>query len=142
MSIIKRMDHVSIGVRDMDKARKLFLDILGGEELEDRGKSDDGFDWNTFNLGGKKLELVSPHNAESGVGRYIEKYGEGFHHICLAVENLVEAMAHFEANGIRILASNLESEDWKHCFLHPKDTFGALIQVFEENEKTKALSGE
>ena len=143
MSIIKRFDHVSIGVRDIDKAKKLFLDILGGEELEDKGDSDaEGFSWTTFNLGGRKMELVTPHSAESGVGRYIEKYGEGYHHISIAVEDLREAMAHFESNGIRILASNFDSESFKHCYLHPKDTFGTLIQVFEENEKTEALSGE
>jgi methylmalonyl-CoA epimerase len=143
MSIIKRFDHVSIGVWDIEKAKELFLDILGGQELEDKGDDEDeGFSWLTFNLGGKKMEVVTPHNAESGVGRYIESHGEGFHHISIVVENMEEAIAYFESKGLRILASNVDDESWKHCYLHPQDTFGALVQVFEESEKTKALSGE
>ena len=138
MSIFKRFDHVSIGVKDMEKARKLFCDVLGGKPMRDKGTSkDEGFDWITFDLGGNKVELVSPHKpGEGGVGRYIEKSGEGFHHISIAVENIEEAVKYFEENGVRILGLNTERETWKHFYLHPKDTFGALIQVFQENPKT------
>ena len=69
-------------------------------------------------------------------GAYIARHGEGFHHISISVENLPEAIAHFESNGVRVLAANYENPLWKHCYLHPQDTCGALIQVFEENEKT------
>lgn len=142
MSVFRRLDHVSIGVKDMDKARALFVDVLGGEALADKGSSSsEGFDWLTFNLGGKKMELVSPHSPESGVGRYIEGHGEGFHHISIAVDDLKEAINYFETKGLRVLAPNFDSEDFKHCYLHPKDTFGALIQVFEENEKTLSGAG-
>lgn len=137
MSVFKRFDHVSIGVKDMEKARKLFCDVLGGEALADEGSSQEGFDWLTFNLGGKKMELVSPNDdGQGGVGRYIEKYGEGFHHISIAVDSLKDAIKYFESNGLRVLGVNFDSEDFKHCYLHPKDTFGAMIQVFEECEQT------
>lgn len=136
MGIFKRLDHVSIGVKDMDKAKRLFMEVLGGEPMPDQGVSPEGFAWATFKLGGKKMELVSGTEPDSGVGRYIEKHGEGFHHISIAVENLKEAIAYFEANGIRVLAPNFDRPAWKHCYLHPRDTFGAMIQVFEENEAT------
>lgn len=137
MSVIKRFDHVSIGVQDIDRAKSLFIDILGAEPLTDEGNSEaEGFQWTTFKLGGKKMELVTASSSESGVGRYIEKYGEGYHHISIAVEDLRKAIAYFESNGIRVLSPNFERETWKHCYLHPKDTFGALIQVFEENQET------
>ena len=143
MSVFSRLDHVSIGVKDMEGARKLFCDVLGGEPLEDKGKSSEqGFDWFTFMLGGKKMEIVSPHKAgEGGVGRYIEKHGEGFHHISISVKNLEEATAFFESKGIRVLGTHTDSDTWKHCYLHPKDTYGALIQVFEENEHTLKGAG-
>ena len=143
MSVFSRLDHVSIGVKDMEKAQKLFCDILGGEPLADQGKSnDEGFDWFTFNLGGKKMELVAPQpGSDGGVARYIEKHGEGFHHISISVKDLKEAIKHFESNGVRVLAPNFDNETWKHCYLHPKDTFGALIQVFEENEQTLKGAG-
>lgn len=140
MSIFKRLDHVSIGVSDIEKAESLFVDVLGGEPMKDKGSNpDEGFSWFTFKLGGKKLELVAPTTAgEGGVGRYIEKNGEGFHHLSISVENLSQAIEYFQSKGIRVLSENTENPQWKHCYLHPKDTFGALIQVFEENEHTLA----
>jgi len=141
MSIFKRLDHVSIGVRDMDAAKRLFVEVLGGQPLRDVGENPaESFRWFTFNLGGKKMELVSPTDTgEGGVGRYIEKHGEGFHHISISVENLDKAVEYFQSKGIRVLAVAGEGTDWKHCYLHPKDTFGAMIQVFEENEQTESL---
>ena len=141
MSIFKRFDHVSIGVKDADKARALFLDILGGEELPDKGSSSEGFDWFTFMLGGKKMEVVNGTREDSGVGRYVEKYGEGYHHISIAVNDLKEAIAYFESKSVRVIGVNFDSENFKHCYLHPKDTFGAMIQVFQESDETIADAG-
>lgn len=140
MAIFERLDHVSIGVRDLDAARRLFCDVLGGTPMPDAGSNPaEGFDWFTFRLGGKKLELVAPTvPGEGGVGRYIEKNGEGFHHLSISVRDLNEAIRYFESKGVRILAVSQANPEWKHCYLHPKDTFGALIQVFEENDATRA----
>jgi len=141
MKIFERLDHVSIGVVDLEKATHLFIDVLGGEPLPDSGtNTNEGFRWKTFTLGGKKLELVAPHGTQqSGVRRYIEKKGEGFHHCSISVANLEAAVSYFKSKGIGVLGLNVENPHWKHCYLNPKDTFGALIQVFEENEQT--LSG-
>jgi methylmalonyl-CoA epimerase len=138
MSVFLRLDHVSIGVLDMEKAKRLFFDVLGGQELSDQGTNPvEGFHWATFLLGGKKLEVVAPTvEGEGGVGRFLASRGEGLHHLSISVANLEEAVAYFQEKGIRVLAVNTENPLWKHCYLHPKDTFGALIQVFEENEKT------
>ena len=140
--MLKRLDHVSIGVLDMDKARGLFCDVLGGELLPDAGSSSEGFDWITFMLGDKKVELVSPHTpGEGGIGQYLAKNGEGFHHLSCAVDDLAEARAHFESKGLRILGYNDEHASFKHFYLHPKETFGALIQIFEESDQTRKLAG-
>lgn len=143
MSIFLRLDHVSIGVADFDRAKKLFVDVLGGEPLPDVGENaDEQFSWFTFKLGGKKLEIVAPTTpGEGGVGRYISKHGEGFHHLSISVQDLDAAIKHFEDHGVRVLAPNKQDANWKHCYLHPKDTFGAMIQVFEENEHTLELGG-
>ena len=137
--MFKRLDHVSIGVLDIDKARRLFCDVLGGEPLPDAGTSRaEGFDWMTFMLGGRKMELVTPSTeGEGGVGRYLEKHGEGFHHICCTVEDIPAAIAHCESHGIRILGG----DGRRYFYLHPQDTFGALIQVVEETPETLALAG-
>lgn len=136
--VFRRLDHVSIGVNDLAAARRLFVDVLGGEPLRDIGRNDaENFEWFTFKLGGKKMELVSAMTpGEGGVGRYIAKHGEGYHHISISVDNLQEAIRYFKENGIRVLSPSETDPNWKHCYLHPGDTHGALIQVFEENEKT------
>jgi methylmalonyl-CoA epimerase len=138
MAIFKRLDHVSIGVNDLEKARRLFVDILGGEPLRDVGTNEaESFQWTTFKLGGKKVELVAPTAAgEGGVGRYLARHGEGFHHLSISVENLEQAIKYFESKGLRVLAPSTENPHWKHCYLHPRDTHGALVQVFEENDRT------
>jgi methylmalonyl-CoA/ethylmalonyl-CoA epimerase len=142
MPVFKRFDHVSIGVKDIDRAMSLFVDVLGAEPLKDAGvQEDEGFEWRTFNLGGKKMELVTASDTESGVGRYVEKYGEGYHHISIAVDDLRKAIDYFESKGLRVLSPNFDRETFMHCYLHPKDTFGALIQVFEENDKTISDAG-
>jgi methylmalonyl-CoA/ethylmalonyl-CoA epimerase len=143
MGIFKRLDHVSIGVVDLDAAQRLFVDVMGGQPLRDVGSNaNEGFRWFTFELGGKKVELVSPITpGEGGVGRYLAKRGEGFHHISISVENLDEAARYFEAQGIRVLSLNTADPMWKHCYLHPQDTHGALIQVFEENQRTRDHAG-
>ncbi len=142
MGAFKRLDHVSIGVKDLEKAKTFFQEVLGGEPMKDLGSDkDDGFDWVTYKVGGKKLELVAPIVAgEGGVGRYIEKAGEGFHHISVSVDNLEESVRYFESKGVRVIGKHFDSETWKHYYLHPEDTFGALIQVFEESEYTVDLA--
>jgi methylmalonyl-CoA/ethylmalonyl-CoA epimerase len=138
MKVFTRLDHVSIGVNDLEKAKRLFIDILGGEPLRDVGTNPaEHFAWTTFKLGGKKVELVSPTSpGEGGVGRYLAKRGEGFHHLSIAVKNLDEAIRYFESQGLRVLAPSTTDPNWKHCYLHPHDTHGALVQVFEETART------
>jgi methylmalonyl-CoA/ethylmalonyl-CoA epimerase len=140
MSVFQRLDHVSIGVHDLDAARRLFVDVLGGEPLRDTGiNENEGFRWFTFKLGGKKLELVSPTApGAGGVGRYLARRGEGFHHLSISVGNLEEAIRFFESHDLRVLSPNVSDPNWKHCYLHPQDTHGALVQVFEENDRTLA----
>lgn len=142
MGVFKRLDHVSIGVKDLEKAKTFFHDVLGCEPMKDLGSDkEDGFDWVTYNLGGKKIELVAPIVAgEGGVGRYIEKAGEGFHHISVSVDDVEKSARFFKSKGIRVIGEHFESKGWKHFYLHPEDTFGALIQVFEESEHTIDLA--
>ena len=88
MGIFTRLDHVSIGVNDFQAAQRLFVEVLGGEPLRTWGPTRTRTSrWTTFNLGGKKVELVSPITpGKGGVGRYLAKHGEGYHHISIVLE--------------------------------------------------------
>lgn len=142
MKIIKDFDHVAIGVNDLDKARDFLCDVLGAEETRElRTNEREGFRFQHFELGGKKLELVtSVTPGEGGVGRYIAKHGEGFHHISLRVESAQEAIEYFESKGVRLLGTHDDRSKWRNFYLHPKDTFGALIQISEGRRKKSSES--
>ncbi len=137
MGIIHRVDHVAIGVNDIEKAAAFMLDVLGAEQLKGPKTNErEGFVFHQFTLAGSKMELVAPVVAgEGGVGRYLSKAGEGLHHLSVSVENAQEAIKHFESKGIRVLGTRDDKSSWRHFYLHPQDTFGASIQVFERRPK-------
>lgn len=133
MSIFKNLDHVAIGVEDIEKARRFFCDVLGAEAVRpEKTSQQEAFTFQKFELGGAYIELVTPVvKGEGGVGRYLKKHGEGLHHISVTVEDAQEALKYFESKGIRILGTGPDKSRWRHYYLHPKDTFGALIQISE-----------
>ncbi len=134
MGIIKTLDHVAIGVDDIDKARQFLCDVLGAvPKHPEKTVHQEGFVFQAFALGGHELELVTPVvPREGGVGRYIAEHGEGLHHLSMGVENAQESMKFFESKGIRILGTSSDKSEWRYYYLHPADTFGALIQIYEE----------
>ncbi len=133
MRIIKTLAHVAIGVEDLEKARTFLCDVLGAvPEMEPKTNPHEGFTFQHFELGGAQVELVTPVvPGEGGVGRYIAKQGEGLHHMSMRVESAQEALKHFESKGIRILGTSGDKSQWRYFYLHPQDTFGALIQISE-----------
>ena len=117
MSIFERLDHLTILVQDLDAARRRFVDVFGGELLKEVGLSEsEGFRWFTFELRGKKRELVSPTvPGEGGVGRYLAKHGDGFYHVSISVDSVVDASRFFKTHGLRVLVAKTDKPNWKRC---------------------------
>lgn len=133
MGIIKRLDHVAVGVKDIEKATKFFCEVLGAEPVRPVRTNDrEGFTFQKLELGGAAVELITPVTlGEGGVGRYIAKQGEGLHHLSMVVENAQEAIKFFESKGIGLLGTHPDKSRWRGFYLDPKDTYGALIQISE-----------
>jgi hypothetical protein len=113
--MIKRVDHVSIAVRE------LFSGPAEGQ----------GFRWTMIELGTSCLvELVDPIGEEGFLHRFLEERGEGTHHITIHVDNAGEAHAAFAAKGIPTFGYN-SFPNWKEFFVHPRDAFGTLLQFVE-----------
>ena len=125
-----QIDHVAIAVRSVAAAKPLFVDALGGEFLFAGENTSQGFRWAQFRFPhGGKIELVTPIDGEGFVQRFLDKRGEGVHHITLKVPDIALAIENVRAHGFEPVRISLEHPSWKEAFLHPKDAHGALIQL-------------
>ena len=129
--MIKRVDHVSIAVRDLGRAKAFFIDGLGGKELFSGPAEGQGFRWTMVELGTSCLiELVDPIGEEGFLHRFLQERGEGTHHITVHVDDAGEAHAALTAKGIPTFGYHA-FPSWKEFFVHPRDAFGTLLQFVE-----------
>jgi len=131
--MIKKIEHIGVAVQDIEKSVHLFRDLLG-IPLEKMYESEAiktkiAF----FPLGDSTIELIEPMNPASPAAKFIQKRGEGIHHICLGVENVEEALRDFAAKGIELLDQKpRRTQDGRLiAFLNPKSTNGVLIELME-----------
>jgi methylmalonyl-CoA/ethylmalonyl-CoA epimerase len=125
-----KIDHVSIAVRDMRTAIPFYTETLGASFLFAGERSDQGFRWAQFQFpGGGKLELVTPASSDGFVSRFLERRGEGVHHVTLKVPDIEHALVHLEAQGIPPFNVSTDRPEWKEAFIHPRDANGTLIQL-------------
>lgn len=131
--MISRIDHVSIAVRNQEKAEHFFRDILGA--IGGTGASDPAtkFFWQLFSLGDlSRLEIISPTAEGSFLDGFLSDREGGVHHITLQTPDLGKAMAHLEKHGIPFFGYNeYPGGVWKEIFIHPRHAFGVLIQIAE-----------
>lgn len=131
---ISHIEHIGIAVESIEKALPYFENVLGLkcyniEEVEDQ-KVKTAF----LKCGEVKLELLEPTSAESTIAKYLEKRGQGVHHVAFAVEDGVgNALAEAEGAGIRLIdkAPRKGAENLQIAFLHPKSTIGILTELCE-----------
>jgi methylmalonyl-CoA/ethylmalonyl-CoA epimerase len=123
-----RFDHVGIAVRSIKDALALYRDALGGEYLMG---GDQAGTWRWLQLrfpGGGKVELLEPLG-DGFLSQFLEKRGEGLHHITFKTDDIEGAIALLEGRGFELVDVNLESPHWKEAFLRPSKSHGTLIQV-------------
>ena len=130
--MIRRIDHVSIAVRDMEKARGFFVDVLGGRELFCGPVPDQKYRWTTIELGTSCfIELIDPINNEGFVQKFLDGRGEGPHHVTLQVDDIAAAHKLMEQKGVPTFGFFEAFPGWKEFYIHPKHAFGTLIQFAE-----------
>jgi methylmalonyl-CoA/ethylmalonyl-CoA epimerase len=131
--MIKRIDHVSIAVRDYEKAKKFFMGVLGA--IPGSQASDDlmKFKWLISSAGDlSRLEIISPTGEGSFLDGFLKDREGGVHHITFQTLDLQKAKATLDAAGIPYFGENeYPGGVWKEIFIHPKDAFGVLIQIAE-----------
>lgn len=127
------IEHIGIAVANLKDAIAFYENVLGltcynVEEVPDQ-KVRTAF----FMVGQTKIELLESTDPEGPIGKFIEKRGEGIHHIAFAVEKIEEQLAHAESQGIKLIDSSPRkgAEGLDIAFLHPKSTSGVLIELCE-----------
>jgi methylmalonyl-CoA epimerase len=130
--MIRRIDHVAIAVRDLERAKHFFIECLGGRELFCAPFADQGYRWTTLELGSSCfIELLDPLDEQGFVNRFIDKRGEGPHHITIQVDDLETTHKTLEGKGIKTFGYSEALPGWKEFYIHPKEAFGTLIQFAE-----------
>lgn len=124
------VDHVAVAVRDISSAVPLFVDALGGKFLFAGENAAQGFRWAQFRFPhGGKIELVTPSSGDGFVQRFLDRRGEGVHHVTLKVPDIVLALEHLRSRGVEPINVRLGHPSWKEAFIHPRDGHGVLIQL-------------
>jgi methylmalonyl-CoA epimerase len=129
----KGLDHVAIVVKDLDAAIRLYRETLGLELTQVEDVVEQQVTTAIFGQGMGRVELICPTTKDSGVARYLEKRGEGLHHICIEVEDIEAAMAALRAAGAPLIdqAPKPGAGGARVAFVHPKGTHGVLTELRE-----------
>jgi methylmalonyl-CoA/ethylmalonyl-CoA epimerase len=123
------VDHVAIAVRDMRAAIGFYTNTLGASFVFAGDMPEQGFRWAQFGFpGGGKFELVTPIG-DGFVARFLERRGEGVHHVTLKVPDIAAAIDGLTADGVPLFNVNIGGPYWREAFIHPRDANGTLIQV-------------
>jgi len=134
---MKRIDHVAIIVRNLEQALVFYRDTLGLVPSEVKEVPSEQVRIAFLPMGGpggSEIELIEPLNLDSSLGRFLEKRGEGLHHICLEVENIDSALQEMRERGAPVLDQHpRQAAEGRAFFLHPKGTNGVLLELLERN---------
>lgn len=130
---IKRIDHVGIAVADIGAAKRLYEDVLGLTLTREEVVADQGVRTYFYPIAGVKLELLESVSPDGPIARHIEKRGAGLQHLAVEVEDIEAAIAEMKAKGVRMLdeVPRKGVENSRIAFVHPKDTFGVLLELVE-----------
>ena len=128
-----RIDHIGIAVKDAKERLRLYKDFLGLEVTEVEELPERGLRVYFIKVGDTRIELLEPMNENSEVSGFLEKKGEGIHHIAFNVHGIDEAVALAKAHGLQPLSEEPKpgAGGTKVLFLHPKTTGGVLIELVE-----------
>ena len=131
--MVHRIDHIGIAVKSVDQAKHLFGEVLGLKFKSEESEDEYQVKLASFQAGDIEIELVEGTGESSPISRFIEKKGEGIHHICFQVDDIQQALQNLETMGIELIdrKPRLIRHGRKVAFLNPQSTHGILIELVE-----------
>ena len=133
---MEKIEHIGIAVKDLEVSNKLFALLFGKEHYKEEEVASEGVKASFFKSGPNKIELLQATNAESPIAKFIEKKGEGVHHIAFAVSDIKAEIKRLKTAGFIVLNETPKkgADNKLVAFLHPKTTNGVLIELCQEIE--------
>ena len=137
MPKILKIDHLGIAVKNLDESIKFYRDILGLELVKIEEVPEEKVRIAMFKVGESFIELLEGTSADSAISKYIEKKGEGIHHIALKVENIDEVISELK-DKVRLIYEQpriVAGGERRITFIHPKSAYGVLLELVERKEE-------
>ncbi|MCD1118707.1 methylmalonyl-CoA epimerase [Chryseobacterium turcicum] len=129
-----KLEHIGIAVKSLGVSDALFAKLLGKESYKKESVEREGVVTSFYETGESKIELLEASKEASPISKFIDKKGEGIHHLAFGVENIVEEVKRLKKEGFQFISEEpKEGADNKLVvFLHPKSTNGVLVELCQE----------
>ncbi|WP_316635791.1 methylmalonyl-CoA epimerase [uncultured Flavobacterium sp.] len=132
--MVNKIEHIGIAVKNMDDANVLFEKLLGVPSYKEERVESEGVLTSFFQTGTNKIELLMATNPESPIAKFLEKKGEGIHHIAFDVEDIYAEIERLKNEGFVLINEKPKkgADNKLVVFLHPKNTNGVLVELCQE----------
>ncbi len=131
---MKKIEHIGIAVKDIEASNDLFESLFGKAHYKIEDVESEGVKTSFFECGPNKIELLQATKDDSPIAKFIEKKGEGIHHIAFAVDNIEEEIKRLTEDGFKMIHEKPKkgADNKRIAFLHPKSTNGVLIELCQD----------
>jgi methylmalonyl-CoA/ethylmalonyl-CoA epimerase len=131
---MKKIEHIGIAVKNIENATKVYSSLLGSSPYKMEEVKSEGVKTSFFKTGDSKIELLEATNPDSPIAKFIEKRGEGVHHIAFAVDDIESEIARLKKEGFIVLNETPKkgADNKLVVFLHPRSTTGVLVELCQE----------
>lgn len=134
--LMENVDHIGIAVKDLDERVTYYTNVLGMKLINVEEVESEKVKVAFIDAGNTHIELLEPLTKESAIYKYLEKRGEGIHHIALAVTDIEQEMARMREEGARLLSEEpkIGAGGAKVVFIHPKSSYGVLYELVDRSQ--------
>jgi len=131
---MNKIEHLGIAVRDLSKAQEVFNLLLNKDSYKMESVERENVNTLFYELGESKIELLESTDKEGTISKFIDKRGEGFHHVAIAVDDIIAEMTRLRNAGFELLSDEPKpgADNKLICFLHPRSTGGLLIELCQD----------
>ena len=133
---MKKIEHIGIAVKSIENANQIYTSLLGAAPYKTEEVKSEGVKTSFFKIGNSKIELLEAINPDSPIAKFIEKRGEGVHHIAFAVDDIQSEIARLKKEGFIVLNETPKkgADNKLVAFLHPKSTAGVLVELCQDRK--------
>lgn len=132
--MLKKIEHIGIAVKDLEQSNKLYAKLLGVKHYKTEFVNSESVKTSFFKIGESKIELLQATDPESPIAKFIEKQGEGVHHLAFDVDNIEVEIKRLIKEGFELIhkSPKLGADNKRIAFLHPKSSGRVLIELCQD----------